>query len=147
MKKTMKALLLGAALALSSVFCTGCGADGTQRDSSASVWDSALYTEDRELGEGALTLKVEVAAEEKSVTFTIHTDEDTLGAALIENDLVSGEESEFGLYIKFVNGIEADFDKDGSYWSLSKDGEYLMQGADSTAIADGEHYELTRVKE
>ena len=45
MKKTIKALMLSAALALSAVFCTGCGAEGTQRDSSASVWDSALYTE------------------------------------------------------------------------------------------------------
>ncbi len=147
MKNTMKAFLLSAALTLSSVFVTACAAEGAEQPSSSHLWDNALYTEDTELGEGKLTLAVEVAAEEKSITFTLHTDGETLGEALLENELVSGEESEFGLYIKFVNGIEADFDKDGSYWSLSKDGEYLMQGADSTPIADGEHYELTRVKE
>lgn len=147
MKNTIKALLLSAALTMSSVFVTSCASENAERSSPPQLWDNALYTEDTELGEGKLTLAVEVAAEEKSITITLHTDEETLGEALLENGLVSGEESEFGLYIKFVNGIEADFDKDGSYWSLSKDGEYLMQGADSTPIADGEHYELTRVKE
>lgn len=146
MKKSVKALFLSAALALSWVFCTGCSTEGKEQGNGQSVWDNAVYTEDQELGEGALTLEVEVSAEEKSVTFTIHTDSGTLGEALIKNELISGDESEFGLYIKFVNGIEADFDKDGSYWSLSKDGEYLTQGADSTVISDGEHYELTRVK-
>lgn len=110
------------------------------------LWKNAKYTEDTELGEGAVTVKVKVIAEDKSVTLTVHTDRDMLGAALIDNELVSGDESEYGLYIKFVNGIEADYDKNQAYWSISKDGEYLMTGADSTPIADGENYELTYTK-
>ena len=47
---------------------------------------------------------------------------------------------------KFVNGILADYDVDGTYWGLTKDGEYVMSGADTTYIADGEHYELTKTK-
>lgn len=165
MKNSLKALLLASVLALSAVFCTGCIGDGDEQSTespisastpaetqgenggegqSASVWDTAEYTEDAELGEGDVTVNVEVKAEDKSVTLTLHTDKDTLGAALQENSLVSGDESEFGLYIKFVIGMEADYDKDGTYWALSKDGEYLMTGADSTPIEDGGHYELTR---
>lgn len=164
MKNSLKAFLLASALALSAVLCTGCnGGEGQNTENpvsastpaetqgenggggqASSVWDAAEYTEDTELGDGAVTVNVEVKAEERSVTLTLHTDKDTLGAALLENSLVSGDESEFGLYIKFVIGIEADYDKDGTYWALSKDGEYLMTGADSTPIADGGHYELTR---
>lgn len=110
------------------------------------LWKDAKYTEDTEVGEGAVTVKVKVVAEDKSITLTVHTDRDMLGAALIDNELVSGEESEYGLYIKFVNGIEADYDKNQAYWAISKDGEYLMTGADTTPIADGENYELTYTK-
>ncbi len=111
-----------------------------------SVWDDAQYTEDKTLGEGANTIQVEVKAEDKSITFTIHTDAGTLGDALLTHALISGEHSEYGMYVKTVNGILADYDIDGYYWSVLKDGEYLMTGVDSTAIADGEHYELVRTK-
>ena len=106
--------------------------------------DGASYTEDTELGEGAKTLSVEVTAEDKTITFTIHTDAENLRGALEENGLVSGDESEYGLYVKSVNGIAADYDADGYYWALSKAGEYLMTGVDDTLIADGEQYELVR---
>lgn len=155
MKNSVKALLLALLLVISTVFCAGCnnnespeqpGTNASDSGQGSSVWDSAEYKEDAEVGEGAITVKVEIVAEEKSVTITVHTDKDNLGAALLDNSLVSGDESEYGLYIKFVIGMEADYDKDGTYWSLSKDGEYLMTGADSTPIADGEHYEFTRTK-
>ena len=110
------------------------------------LWGTAVYTEDTEIGEGAVTVKVEVAAGDKSITFTVHTDKKNLGDALTENKLVSGDDSEYGLYIKEVNGIKADYDTDKAYWAISKDGEYLQTGADSTEIADGEHYELTYTK-
>lgn len=118
----------------------------TEPTAESGLWKDAKYTEDTELGEGAVTVKVKVSAEDKSVILTVHTDRDMLGAALTDNGLVSGEESEYGLYIKFVNGIEADYDKNQAYWAISKDGEYLMTGADSTPIADGENYELTYTK-
>ena len=69
-----------------------------------------------------------------------------LGDALSEHDLLEGEEGEFGLYVKKVNGILADYDIDKTYWGLYKNGEYLMTGVDTTEIADGEHYELVKTK-
>ena len=109
-------------------------------------WDTATYLEDKEFGEGAKTVVVEVKAGEKSVVFTIHTDKETLGEALIEHSLLEGEDGPYGLYVKKVNGITADADKDKTYWALYKDGEYSLTGVDMTPIADGERYELVREK-
>ena len=110
------------------------------------AWENATYRKDMEFGKGETTVQVEVKAEEQSVTFTINTDKKTLGEALIEHGLISGENGQFGLYVKLVNGIEADYDKDQTYWALYKNGEYMMSGVDTTEIADGEHYELVKAK-
>ena len=69
-----------------------------------------------------------------------------LGDALLEYALIDGDESEYGLYVKKVNGITAEYEKDKSYWAFYKDGEYMQTGVDSTEIADGEHYELVYTK-
>ena len=109
-------------------------------------WENALFVEDTVLGEGEKTIDVEVKAGEKSIVFTINTNAENLADALLEHNLIEGENSIYGIYIKKVNGILADFDVDKYYWSLTKNGEYVMTGAESTVIADGEHYELVRTK-
>ena len=111
------------------------------------IWSSATYTSDTELGEGDKKVEVEVKAEEKSVTFTIHTDKSTLADALTDLKLIKGDDSEYGIFITEVNGITADYNENKSYWMISKDGVSLSVGADSTKIADGEHYEFTYTKE
>lgn len=143
MKKLFKVSALLAALVMLITLTACTSADDT---ASVSVWEEAQYTEDTELGEGATTVQVEVKAGEKSITFTIHTDAGTLGDALLTHALIEGETSQYGLFIKRVNGILADFDIDGYYWGVYKNGEYLMTGVDTTSIADGEHYELVRTK-
>lgn len=110
------------------------------------AWENATYRRDMEFGEGAKTVRVEVKAEDQSITFTIHTDKETLGAALLEHELIAGEEEAYGLYVKFVNGIEADYDKDQTYWGFYKNGEMMLVGVDGAVIADGEHYELIKQK-
>lgn len=110
------------------------------------LWANATYLADAEFGEGAKTVQVKVIVGEQSVTFTVKTDASTLGEALIAHDLIAGEQGDYGLYVKVVNGITADYDIDQSYWGFSKNGEYMMTGVDSTEIADGEVYELTYTK-
>ncbi len=110
------------------------------------VWENATYLSDKELGKGEIAVTVKVEAEEQSVTFTIHTDKKTLGDALLEHDLIAGEEGAYGLYVKTVNGILADYDVDQTYWAFTKNGEMMMVGVDGAEIADGESYELTRTK-
>ena len=76
----------------------------------------------------------------KAVTFTVHTDEKTVGDALLKLHVVAGEASSYGLYVKTVNGMTADYDKDGVYWAFYIDGEYAMTGVDATNITDGAQY-------
>ena len=110
------------------------------------LWEKATYNKDTQLGEGTKTVIVQVKAEEQIVTFTVKTDKDTVGAALLENKLIEGEESEYGLYIKVVNGITADYDKDKSYWAFYVDGEYATSGVDTTKITEGVTYQLAYTK-
>ena len=106
------------------------------------VWENATYRKDMEFGKGDKTIVVEVVAGDQSVRFTVHTDEDTVGAALMEHDLIDGEEGQYGLYIKVVNGIVADFDKDQHYWAFYVNDEYAMTGVESTEIDEDATYRL-----
>lgn len=93
------------------------------------------------LGEGDTSFDLTVAdSEGKETLFEIHTDKETVGEALVELELIAGEDSEYGLYVKTVNGVTADYDKDGSYWAFYVNGEYASSGVDSTAVAEGDQY-------
>lgn len=105
-------------------------------------WADAVYLNDTEFGEGSKTVKVTVKAGDDEVIFTIHTDKTYLGDALLEHGLIDGDKGEFGIYIKKVNGILADYDIDKTYWGFYKSGEMMMVGVSSAEIADGESYEL-----
>ena len=138
----LAAALCLSALVVSLLFTAGCA----QKVKAEGLWENATYASDKTFGEGKTTIEVEVKAEEKSVTFTINTDKENLADALLEHKLVEGEDSQYGLYIKKVNGILADYDVNQSYWSLCKNGEMLMTGASDTKISEGEHYELVYAK-
>lgn len=105
-------------------------------------WADAIYLNDTEFGEGSKTVNVTVKAGDDEVIFTIHTDKTYLGDALLEHELIDGDKGEFGIYIKKVNGILADYDIDKTYWGFYKNGEMMMVGVSSAEIADGESYEL-----
>ena len=139
MKKTLNSFLLLLALVICLSSCAA------PRDF-GELWEGATYVEDTELGDGETTVTVEVKAGEHSVSFTINTDKSTLGEALIEHSLIEGEASQYGLYVKKVNGILADYDIDGSYWGFFKGGEYMTSGVDSTEFSDGDRFELVYTK-
>lgn len=94
-------------------------------------------------GEPTKTFTVEVVdAQGETVTVTVKTDLDTVGEVLQEAGMLQGEQGEFGLYIKTVNGTYADYDTDGTYWAFYVDGEYAMTGVDMTESVDGAVYRL-----
>ena len=139
MKKQIK-IALALLLCLTSLFCLVACFDKVD---ATGVWENATYRSDKEFGKGSKTVQVEVIVEEQSVTFTVRTDKDMLGEALMEHGLVDGEQGAYGLYVKVVNGMTADYDVNQHYWSFSKNGVGLMTGIDMEPVEDGAHYEIT----
>lgn len=83
----------------------------------------------------------------ETTTYTGHTDQEFLRPALeelqeAEDFTIEGEESEYGLFVKTVNGVTADFAADGAYWALYVNGEYGNYGVDSQPVTDGDTYAL-----
>lgn len=78
--------------------------------------------------------------------FEIHTDEETVGAALLKLELIAGDEGPYGLYVKTVNGMTADYDKDKLYWAFYVNDEYSTSGVDQTEIKEGEVYSFRIAK-
>ncbi|MBR6917228.1 MAG: DUF4430 domain-containing protein [Clostridia bacterium] len=94
-----------------------------------------------------VTVTVEVTDDKGEVTskeFT--TSAATLADLLLSEKIAEGEDSEYGLYITTVNGITADYNTDGAYWALYKNGEYMMTGADGETLTDGAVYGLVYTK-
>ena len=74
--------------------------------------------------------------------FSIQTNEEFLRGALEQEKLIEGEEGEYGLYITAVDGETAD-EGNQEWWCINgADGEMLVTGVESTAIQDGDTYEI-----
>lgn len=113
----------------------GCGGNAGQPAGNKVIEDGAT------IGEGDKSFVTEVVdADGNTVKFTVQTNEKTVGGALQKLGVIDGEEGDYGLYIKTVNGITADYNKDGVYWAFYVDGEYAMTGADMTDVVDGTVY-------
>ena len=99
------------------------------------------------VGEGATTFYFNVVDKDGNKTaFEIHTDKTIVGEALLELGLIEGEEGAYGLYVKKVNGITADYDADGTYWAFYVNGVYGMTGVDLTEIDPTAVYEFRVTK-
>ncbi|MBP3570978.1 MAG: hypothetical protein J6M42_03385 [Clostridia bacterium] len=92
-------------------------------------------------GEGATVFYFNVVDKDgKETKFEIHTDKTTVGEALLELGLIEGEEGPYGLYVKKVNGITAEYEVDGTYWAFYIGDDYGMTGVDMTDIEPGATY-------
>ena len=135
MKKTglFKSLSLSVCIVLIAVmalFTTGCN-DSKTVSTPSEVQVSSQTAE--------FTFKV-TDADGKETDFTINTDKKTVGEALLDKGLIAGDESEYGLYVKTVNGVTLDYDKDGMYWAFYENGQYASKGVDSTEVTAGAEY-------
>lgn len=149
-KTSQGALFLALLLALSMVACgkTQKANEPTEatQEPENTLMSNAVFTEDTTLGEGTKTITVKQKVQNDIVVFTIKTDKETLEGALLEHGLIDGDEGPYGLYIKVVNGITADYDIDRSYWSLYVGDTLAMSGVSDTPVTDGAEYTLEYTK-
>ena len=146
--KSLSFILCIVLIAAMALFTTGCKCDETAEPDGSAAQGIKLPVEDgAELGEGKTTFKVLIADKEGTETHvTVHTDKTIVGEALQEIGLLEGEEGEFGLYVKVVDGEKAVYEEDGAYWGFYVNGEYAAQGIDLTPIEDGAVYKLEYTK-
>lgn len=153
MKKRFSSVMLIVAMALSMIACNGTNKGEVHKTDGAVVesevgTNSVDGTETADLADEAVVLGegntvfmfTVVDGDGNESLFEIHTDKEIVGDALAELGLIEGEESEYGLFVKKVNGITADYETDGTYWAFYVNGSYAMSGVDTTPITEGETY-------
>ncbi|MBQ8278937.1 MAG: DUF4430 domain-containing protein [Roseburia sp.] len=137
--KKLLCMMLTVAMVFSMV---GCGGNNQGNNSQPST--EVQNTEEAQanvLGEGATQFLFTVVDKDGNETsFEIHTDKEIVGEALLELELIAGEDSEYGLFVKTVNGITADYNEDQTYWAFYVNGEYATSGVDTTPIEEGMTY-------
>ena len=137
MKKTQRKQLLSfilclvliAAMALITTACDNIN---------LKLWETTSGTETPAEKKNFTFIVVDKNGNETS--FAITTDKATVGDALLSEGLLEGDEGAYGLYVKKVNGIVADYDIDQTYWAFYINGEYAMTGVDKTEIVNGSTY-------
>ena len=133
--KLILCMVLIAALALMAVGCSK-----TEEAPEAPASEAVTATP---IGEGATTFDLTVTKADGSKTaYAVSTDETTVGAALLALELIAGDEGEYGLYVKTVDGETHVYEDDGKYWAFYINDEYATTGVDMTDIEAGASYEL-----
>ena len=135
-KKTL-ALILALVLCAAMTVIAGCGVKKSDGPYSTRIYKSGT------IGSGSTEFTLQIVDKDsKEVDLKVKTDEATVGAALLKLEVIAGDESDYGLYVKCVNGTVADYDVDQTYWAFYINGEYAMTGVDATDVENGATYAL-----
>ncbi len=142
-KKALSFILCIVLIAAIALFTTAC--NGNKTNDTTTTTNGAVSTTENPkatvLGKGETKFNFTVTDLEGNETvFEINTDKKTVGEALLDLELIAGEDGQYGLYVKTVNGITLDYDKDGAYWGFYVNGEYGTTGVDTTDIVPGTSY-------
>ena len=141
------ALLLALVMVLALAACGNQAQDNGGAGNDADVVTDGTVADGATVGQGKTAFIMEVTQlDGTTVTFTVNTDKETVGEALLELGIVAGDDTEYGLYVKTVNGVTLDYDTDGAYWAFYINGEYAMTGVDATSIEAGASYTLKAEK-
>lgn len=136
MKKLLSLILCMVLIAAMALVVTGCSDKTDEAALTTTVYESGSV-----LGEGNASFTFTVSdIDGNESAFEVKTDKTTVGEALLDAGIIAGDDGEYGLYVKEVNGITADFDVDGTYWAFYINGEYAMTGVDDTDVEAGAAY-------
>ena len=139
-KKSLSLILCIVLIVVMALFTIGCN-DNENKETTEAKEAVTTVKDSNVLGEGDSQFMFTVVDKEGNETeFEIHTDKKIVGEALLELDLIAGEDGDYGLYVKEVNGITADYETDGTYWACYVNGEYATAGVDATEIVEGSSY-------
>lgn len=95
--------------------------------------------------EGSKAIVIEVIDDQQvSTVYELKTDAEYLQQAMDEAEGLTyeGEETEYGLTVLKVNGVEADFNTSGAYWSFYVNEGYCNYGISAQPVEDGDHFQI-----
>ena len=152
--KKISALIL--TLALSAALLAGCGASASSvafSEAASEVVSEAVSEESTSTAEAAdsaaaiqFTFTVTGANGESTELTLDATDGEKLSDALAEAGVISAEEAAAG-FVTVVNGEEANYDADGSWWCLTDAAaEMTAVGVADIELHDGDSYAFTYTK-
>lgn len=141
-KTDKKTTLLLAVLCVVLIAVAALFATGTIGGKKASLENTAAIVKNGDVvGTGATAFPFVICDKDgNETTVTVRTDKKMVGEALLDEKIVEGEMGDYGLYVKKVNGIVADYDADQTYWAFYIDDAYAMTGIDETEITAGSTY-------
>ena len=150
LKRLLSVILCIVLIAATALFAIGCSTDkndtANQSEKGNEIISETPKTA-KEVGEGSKKFEFIVKDLDGNETkFLVKTDKKTVGEALLEVGLIEGEEGQYGLYVKKVNGVTADYDVDKTYWAFYVDGSYASSGVDTTTIDEDVTYKLEYTK-
>ena len=139
---TVFAIILALAAVLSFAACK----DETESEVTSTTEVTEVETEDKKPSISddylySFVLKA-VTADGTVKSCPVYTDNEIVGAALLEEGLIDGEDGPYGIYVKKVFGETADYEKDGTYWAVYVGGEYSTVGVDKLKSADIDEVEF-----
>ena len=147
--KVILCLLLSCVLIAAAWVMTGCETEeknaaetttaataaATQGGTTAATTAASEETTDPVVGQGQTAFVFEVVhLSGDTKRFTVKTDKTVVGEALLDAGLITGEDSQYGLYVKTVDGETLDYDTHKKYWAFYVNGAYAAKGVDSTEI-------------
>lgn len=94
-------------------------------------------------GSGAKEFYLTVCFESgEQAYYKINTDKETVGQALGELGIISGEQGPYGLYILTVDGETHKYEDDGKFWAFYDGDDMATKGVDKTEIKHAGSYSL-----
>ena len=125
LKKLLSLMLYLVLIAATALMATAC-------------WDKQTADDENEEPKSFTFIVVEEDGKETS--FSVTSKKKMVGAALLSEGLIEGDDGAYGLYVKKVNGILAEYETTGTYWAFYVNGEYAFTGVDKTEVVDGATY-------
>ncbi len=140
--KKLLSLILAVILVISAVFVLSSCGDGKTTDGNAvSEVSTSASAESINVGAGATKFTFTVMhADGSEKKYVVSTDKTTVGEALFGCGLIDGEDGAYGLYVKTVDGMTLDYDKDGKYWAFYVGDVMSPVGVDMAEIETDKTY-------
>ena len=125
MKKMLAVMLCMVLIAALALTFTACGSKNN-----TAPQEAVSYT----------VITVDLDGNETKLEIT--SDKEMVGEELLAQGIIAGEMGEYGLYVKTVNGLTLDWDKDAKYWAFYIGEDYAVTGVDQTSAEEGATYIL-----